>query len=164
MCTSYKSLGQPGFYSLTWTHKMRFLGSGVSSNQKKKKFLSFVFGYLNFYFVFFFYYFYNKLNSLCKLKWFSCHTSSEGITKTSINIIYRKMERKKCPVTPINTTWFLSRRTSNLSSNYWDNLNYTFKYFLYQLNDKEFLFLNWSIPLNIINNIIDYMCVSHTCL
>jgi len=35
-CTSCKSLGQHGFYSLTWTHKVRFPGGGVSSNPKKK--------------------------------------------------------------------------------------------------------------------------------
>jgi hypothetical protein len=34
-CTSCKSLGQPGFYSLTWTHKVRFPRSGVSLNKKK---------------------------------------------------------------------------------------------------------------------------------
>jgi len=33
--TSCKSLGQPGFYSLTWAHKVRFPGGGVSSNKKK---------------------------------------------------------------------------------------------------------------------------------
>ena len=33
---SYKSLGQPGFYSLTWAHKVHFPCSGVSSNLKKK--------------------------------------------------------------------------------------------------------------------------------
>jgi len=36
-CISCKSLGQPRFYSLTWAHKVRFPGSGVSSNPKKKK-------------------------------------------------------------------------------------------------------------------------------
>jgi hypothetical protein len=30
-------MGQPGFYSLTWAHKVRFPGSEVSSNPKKKK-------------------------------------------------------------------------------------------------------------------------------
>jgi len=35
-CTSCKSLGQLGFYSLTWAHKVRFSGGGVSSNPKKK--------------------------------------------------------------------------------------------------------------------------------
>jgi hypothetical protein len=35
-CTSCKSLGQPGFYSLIWAHKVRFPGSEVSSNPKKK--------------------------------------------------------------------------------------------------------------------------------
>jgi len=35
-CTSYKSLGQPGFYSLIWAYKVRFLGDRVSSNPKKK--------------------------------------------------------------------------------------------------------------------------------
>jgi hypothetical protein len=35
-CTSCKSLGQPGFYSLIWAHKMRFPEGGVSSNPKKK--------------------------------------------------------------------------------------------------------------------------------
>jgi len=35
-CTSCKSLGQPRFYSLTWAHKVRFPGGGVSSNLKKK--------------------------------------------------------------------------------------------------------------------------------
>jgi hypothetical protein len=34
-CISYKSLEQPEFYSLTWTHKIRFSGGGVSSNQKQ---------------------------------------------------------------------------------------------------------------------------------
>jgi hypothetical protein len=38
MCTSCKSLEQPGFYSLTWAHKVRFPGVGVSSNPKKKRF------------------------------------------------------------------------------------------------------------------------------
>ena len=36
-CTSCKILGQPVFYSLTWAHKVRFPGSVVSSNPKKKK-------------------------------------------------------------------------------------------------------------------------------
>ena len=36
-CISCKRLGQPGFYSLTWAHKVRFPGGGVSSNLKKKK-------------------------------------------------------------------------------------------------------------------------------
>jgi len=31
------SLGQPGFYSLTWTHKIHFPDDSVSSNPKKKK-------------------------------------------------------------------------------------------------------------------------------
>jgi hypothetical protein len=35
--TSCKSLGQLGFYSLTWTHKIHFPESEVSSNSKKKK-------------------------------------------------------------------------------------------------------------------------------
>jgi len=35
-CTSCKSLGQPGFYSLTWTHKIRFSGGGFPQIQKKK--------------------------------------------------------------------------------------------------------------------------------
>jgi len=35
-CTCCKSLGQPGFYSLTWAHKVRFPGGGVSSNPKKR--------------------------------------------------------------------------------------------------------------------------------
>jgi len=34
-CTSCKNLGQPGFYSLTWAHKLRFSEIGVSSNKKK---------------------------------------------------------------------------------------------------------------------------------
>jgi len=34
-CTSCKSLGQPGFYSLIWAHKVRFPGGGVSLNPKK---------------------------------------------------------------------------------------------------------------------------------
>jgi len=34
--TSCKSLEQPGFYSLTWAHKVCFSGGGVSSNKKKK--------------------------------------------------------------------------------------------------------------------------------
>jgi hypothetical protein len=36
-CTSCKSLGQPGLYSLIWAHKIRFPGGEVSSNPKKKK-------------------------------------------------------------------------------------------------------------------------------
>jgi len=36
-CTSCKSLGQPGFYSLTWTHKVYFPENEISSNQKIKK-------------------------------------------------------------------------------------------------------------------------------
>ena len=36
-CTSCKSLGQLGFYSLTWIHKMRFPGGEVFSNPKKKE-------------------------------------------------------------------------------------------------------------------------------
>jgi hypothetical protein len=36
-CISCKSLGQPGFYSITWAHKVRFPGSEVFSNPKKKK-------------------------------------------------------------------------------------------------------------------------------
>jgi hypothetical protein len=36
-CTSCKSLEQPGFYSLTWTHKIYFSKNKVSSNPKKKK-------------------------------------------------------------------------------------------------------------------------------
>jgi hypothetical protein len=32
-CTSYKSLGQPRFYSLIWAHKVRFPRGGVSSNK-----------------------------------------------------------------------------------------------------------------------------------
>jgi hypothetical protein len=40
-CTSCKSLGQPGFYSLTWAHKVRFSGGGVSSNSKKKNIRNF---------------------------------------------------------------------------------------------------------------------------
>jgi hypothetical protein len=35
-CTSCKSLRQPGFYSLTWVHKVCFSGGGVFSNPKKK--------------------------------------------------------------------------------------------------------------------------------
>jgi hypothetical protein len=35
--THGKSLGQPGFYSLTWAHKIRFPGGEVSSNPKIKK-------------------------------------------------------------------------------------------------------------------------------
>jgi hypothetical protein len=35
-CTSCKSLRQPGFYSLTWIHKVCFPGGGVFSNPKKK--------------------------------------------------------------------------------------------------------------------------------
>ena len=35
-CTSCKSLGQSGFYSLTWAYKVRFLKGEVSSNSKKK--------------------------------------------------------------------------------------------------------------------------------
>ena len=34
VCTSCKSLGQSGFYSLTWAHKVRFRGGEVSSNPK----------------------------------------------------------------------------------------------------------------------------------
>ena len=34
VCTSCKSLGQSGFYSLTWAHKVRFPGGEVSSNPK----------------------------------------------------------------------------------------------------------------------------------
>ena len=34
---SCKSLEQPGFYLLTWAHKVRFPGSRVFSNSKKKK-------------------------------------------------------------------------------------------------------------------------------
>jgi hypothetical protein len=37
-CTSCKSLGQPGFYSLTWAHKVRFPRGEVSSNPKKKNY------------------------------------------------------------------------------------------------------------------------------
>jgi hypothetical protein len=36
-CTSCKNLGQPEFYSLTWTYKVRFPEDGVSLNSKKKK-------------------------------------------------------------------------------------------------------------------------------
>jgi hypothetical protein len=36
-CISCKSLGQLGFNSLIWTHKVRFLKNGVSSNPKLKK-------------------------------------------------------------------------------------------------------------------------------
>ena len=39
-CTSCKSLGQPGFYSLIWAHKVRFPEGGVFLNKKffqKKK-------------------------------------------------------------------------------------------------------------------------------
>jgi hypothetical protein len=39
-------MGQPGFYSLTWAHKVRFPGGGVSSNPKKKK-LYFILIYFN---------------------------------------------------------------------------------------------------------------------
>jgi len=35
-CISCKSLGQPGFYSLTWAHKVLFPGGEVSLNPKKK--------------------------------------------------------------------------------------------------------------------------------
>ena len=34
-CTSRKSLWQPEFYSLIWTHKVHFLEDGVFSNPKK---------------------------------------------------------------------------------------------------------------------------------
>jgi hypothetical protein len=34
---SCKSLGQPGFYSLIWAHKVRFPRGEVSSNPKKKR-------------------------------------------------------------------------------------------------------------------------------
>ena len=34
-CISCKSMWQPGFYSLIWTHKVRFLEDEVSSNPKK---------------------------------------------------------------------------------------------------------------------------------
>ena len=36
-CTSCKSLGQSGFYSLIWAHKVHFLGVEFSPIQKKKK-------------------------------------------------------------------------------------------------------------------------------
>jgi len=37
-CTSCKSLGQPGFYSLTWTHKIYFSRRwGFLKSKKKKK-------------------------------------------------------------------------------------------------------------------------------
>jgi len=35
-CISCKNLGQPGFYFLTWAHKIYFPESEVSSNKKKK--------------------------------------------------------------------------------------------------------------------------------
>ena len=40
VCISYKRLGQLGFYSFTWTHKVHFPENGVSSNSKKKIFIA----------------------------------------------------------------------------------------------------------------------------
>jgi len=71
-CISCKSLGQPEFYLLTWTHKVRFPGSGVSSNPKKKVLIIYLFIYLfnMMYFLFPIYVYHSTLINLASIVFF----------------------------------------------------------------------------------------------